>query len=158
MTAATRRARYRKAADRGRRVAAAHGQRETTVTIRVLTYSGTIGLAGVTLTSTADTVLDPSPKVARVGGAASFVGAGFVAASAGHLAADEYEIGPITPPFPGGGYSLAQLFPAGAAHKRVLVVLAGEHFDGAGEYFEPIEDPDSARAQHNTFRVRSVRP
>jgi hypothetical protein len=153
MTAASRRDRYRAAANRGRIVAQAHGQRETTVTVRVETYSGPVGMAGTTLVSTTDTLLVPSPKVRRAGGVASYFGGGAAAGAGGPLEADEYEIGPITPPFPGGGYSLAQLLPAGGATSRISVILAGEHF-GTGERFVPVEEPDPVHAQHNLFRVR----
>lgn len=144
----------RRAADAGRR-AAEPWVRPTIVTIVVETYSGPYGAVSSTLTSTSTTVLSPRPKVQAVGaqGPSAF-GGGYASASAGGLEATEYEIGPITLKYPGGGYTVDDLLPLGASNKNVYVILADGAYEGSGERFRV--DPGSlvaTRAYQVTFRV-----
>ena len=127
--------RFRRAANRGRIAAYRVAQRPTTVTIRVETYSGSVGANGVTLSSTSDTVLYPNPDVNPVGDLDSWYGGGSGATSGAKLRAPQYSVGPITSLFPGGGYADTTLAPTGGANKRVLVVLAGGDFPDAGESY-----------------------
>jgi hypothetical protein len=131
-----------RAADRGRRAAAAVGVRPFTVTVRIERYSGSIG-HGVTLQSTSSVVtLDPAPKVVQLGGEqAMFYGAGeLLAESTGESRVTVYRIGPITPAFTGGGYTMAQLLPVPADdHERAVVLLTGPGFAAGGEPFKVIE-------------------
>ena len=123
-----------------RAIPEAMGVRGTTVIVRVRTYSGAVGAQGTTLSSTTDTVLSPIPKVAQVSeGAPSYFGGGLFTDSTGRTLAAEYEIGPITSDFPGGGYTVAELAPASAVNKRVTLVLSGEEFASGGEEFEVVK-------------------
>lgn len=144
----------RRAADAGRK-AAEPWVRPTIVTIVVETWSGPYGAVGSTLVSTDSTVLTPRPKVQAVGdqGASAF-GGGYASTSAGGLVATEYEIGPVTLDYPGGGYTVRELLPLGAANKNVYVILADGAYEGSGERFKI--DPGSlvaTRAYQCTFRV-----
>ena len=85
---------------------------------------------------------------------ASAFGGGYASTSAGGLVATEYEIGPVTLDYPGGGYTVRELLPLGAANKNVYVILADGAYEGSGERFKI--DPGSlvaTRAYQCTFRV-----
>jgi hypothetical protein len=129
--------RFRRAADVGRRAVDSLGMRPTTVTIRVETWSAAYGTAGATLVSASETVLSPSPKVSRAASTPSYFGGGAASNSGASLSAESYVIGPITPAFSAGGYTIAQLAPTQVdTTMRVLVKLAGgNEFDDAGENF-----------------------
>ena len=100
---------FRSIADNVRRIPEQLGQRTTQVTVRIRTYSGAVAAHGTTLLSTADTVLDPRPKVVEVtDGQPSYFGGGSLALSDGTGRAGVYEIGPITQAFPGGGYTQSE--------------------------------------------------
>lgn len=148
---------FRAIADRVRAIPETLGQRPTTVTIRVRTYSGALGAQGTTLVSTTDTVLSPRPKVREVsGGSPSFFGGGTLALHNGELEAAVYEIGPITQAFPGGGYTQSDVVPAGAYTKRVTVVLEGDEFTAGGEEFT-IDQSDFTRPHRGMLRVIRTR-
>lgn len=137
--------RFRAAADVGRKAAARIGMRPVTVAIRVETWSAAYGTAGATLSSASTTTLDPSPKVSRAGEAPSYFGGGPATDAGASLSADSYVIGPITPTFAAGGYTLSQLAPTQTSPAlRVLVVLTGDEFATAGEKFT-ITDVDASR-------------
>jgi hypothetical protein len=136
----------RRAANYGRKAAEKVAQRQITVTIRVLTYSGVYGMSGVTLSSTTDVVLKPNPKVVKTSdGLSSVFGGGVASDAVGNLTADSYRIGPITPSFGGGGYSASDLVPTGATNKRVLVLLEGTEF-GSGELYQ-VDSAEFAKPQ-----------
>jgi hypothetical protein len=126
--------RFRRAANAGRRAAVSVGQRPTTVSITVRTYSSDVNVLGATLSmSTVSTIL-PAPKVAPAGdGPFSWYGGGNGTDAGGVARAGLYLVGPITPSFPGGGYDESDLAPAGAANKRITVTLAGGDFPASGE-------------------------
>ena len=146
----------RRAALYGRKVAQRYGQRPIAVTIRVQTYSGNVGAAGVTVSSTADTPIKPNPKVARLTeGAASYFGGGPAAAVSGRLSADQYRVGPITPPSSQGGSSVSQLLPTGATNKRVLVLLEGDEFVSGGELYQ-VTNAQLTGAQSYYLEVQRV--
>jgi len=131
---------FRAIADSVRRIPETLGVRATTVTIRVRAYSGPVGQQGVTLSSTTDTVLDPIPRVRQVSeGQRGYFGGGILSASTGALRVGEYEVGPITQDFPGGGYTPGELAPAGGVSKRVTVLLSGDEFASGGEEFEIVQ-------------------
>jgi hypothetical protein len=112
---ATARDAFRALADACRAIPETFGTRSTGVTVRVRTYSGAVGAQGTTLSSTVDAVLSPRPRVRQViEGTPSYFGGGIFTDSTGRVLAGEYEIGPITQEFPGGGYSPADLAPAAA--------------------------------------------
>jgi len=143
----------RRAANYGRKVADKVYQRPTTVTIRVITYSGNVGVVGVTEVSTANTTLVPSPKVVPLGqGLSSVFGNGAASQSAGRISADTYRIGPITPPHSSAGYSVSDLAPTGATTKRVLIFLEGDDF-GSGELYQ-ITTADFSKAQSYYLEVQ----
>lgn len=151
------RAQIRAAADVGRRAAESVGARSTLVTVRVRTYSGAVGLATSTVTATTDTALDPRPKVTQVReGRPSYFGGSILADSGGRLLAGEYEVGPITQDFPAGGYTPAELAPAGSSSRRVTVLLSGDEYQSGGEEFE-IVAMDATRPHRIMLQVGRVR-
>ena len=147
----------RRAADAGRR-AAEPWARPTTVTVTVELWSAAVGTTGATLTSTTSTVLSPRPKVVASGDAgASAFGGGFATTSAGGAVATEYDVGPITLAYPGGGYDVDDVLPVGDVTKEVYVVLAGGAFESTGEKFEVVPGSLTATRPHQfTFRVRRI--
>jgi hypothetical protein len=148
---------FRAIADAVRRVPETLGQRTTQVTLRVRTYSGPVGANGVTLVSTADTIVDPRPKVVQVTeGQRSYFGGGTVAASDGIALAGVYEIGPLTQDFPGGGYTQNDVVLAGVVTKRFTVLLEGDEFTAGGEEFM-VNDADFTRPQRGMLRVTRTR-
>jgi hypothetical protein len=144
----------RKAADAGRK-AAEPWVRPTIVTVVVETWSGPYGAVGSTLLSTQSTVLTPRPKVVAVGdqGASAF-GGGYASSSSGGLTATEYEIGPVTPSYPGGGYTVAELLPLGASNKNVYIILSDGAYESTGERFRVVPGSLVATPSYRTtFRV-----
>lgn len=148
---------FRQIADTVRRVPETLGQRPTRVTLRLRTYSGSVGAQGTTLVSTVDTVLDPRPKVVEVtDGQRSYFGGGTLAASNGTALAGVYEIGPITQLYPGGGYTQATLLAAASSNKRFTVLLEGDEFTSSGEEFE-VTASDFTRPQRGMLQVTRTR-
>lgn len=145
--------RFRAIADRARRIPERLGQRTTLVTLRVRTYSGPVNAYGVTLVSTADTVLDPRPKVREVtDGQRSYFGGGSLAASSGVALAGVYEIGPITQSYPGGGYTQGNVVVPASPTQRVTVLLEGDEFASGGEEFD-VTASDFTRPQRGMLQV-----
>lgn len=148
---------YRRIANAVRGIPEQFGTRNTLVTVRVRTYSGAVGAQGTTLTATADTVLSPIPKVTQVTeGRGSYFGGGIFTDSTGRVLAGEYEVGPITQEFPGGGYSPTDLAPAGGVSKRVTIILDGDEFQSGGEEFEIVK-LDATRPFRTMLLVTRVR-
>lgn len=146
----------RSAANRGRVAAESVGVRSTEVTIRTRSYTAPIGESTSTATAT-DVVLSPRPRVRQVSeGQRGYFGGGVLASSTGELRVGEYEIGPITQDFPGGGYSPTDLAPAGGVSTRITVVLSGEEFASGGEEFEIVQ-MDATRPFRTMLLVRRVR-
>lgn len=128
------RAAHRAAADRGRRAAEAVGARPTKVTVRVRTYTAPVGTSTATVSSTTNTPVDPRPRVRQLSQTeASFYGGGLLAAGTGRSVAAYYAVGPMTLDYAAGGYTVADLLPAGATTKRVTIVLEGDEFTSGGE-------------------------
>lgn len=147
---------FRAIADACRRIPETFGTRSTSVTIRVRAYTQPVGESGATVTTT-DTVLDPRPRVRQVSeGQRGYFGGGVLASSTGELRVGDYEVGPITQDFPGGGYAPTDLAPAGAVTKRVTVVLEGDEFTSGGEEFEVVQ-MDASRPFRTMLLVRRVR-
>ena len=148
---------FRAIADAVRRVPETLGQRTTNVTLRVRTYSGPVGAFGTTLVSTADTIVDPRPKVVQItDGQRSYFGGGSLAASDGVALAGVYEIGPLTQSFPGGGYTQNAVVIAGAVTQRFTVLLEGDEFSSGGEEFE-VTASDFTRPQRGMLQVTRTR-
>lgn len=153
---ATARDGWRALADACRRIPETFGTRSTSVTIRLRTYTAPVGESTATATTT-DTILDPRPRVRQVSeGQRGYFGGGVLASSTGELRVGDYEIGPITQEFPGGGYSPTDLAPAGGVTKRVTVLLQGDEFSSGGEEFEIIH-MDATRPFRTMLLVRRVR-
>lgn len=146
----------RAAANAGRRAAELAGVRATKVSIVIETWSGPLGMASSTLTSTATTVIDPRPKVTLAGEEPGYFGGGATNASSAALAADRYVIGPMTMPFPGGGYPLSTVGPTAGSATLVYVILEGENFTSGGERFEIVQT-DAVSALHSTITVQRTR-
>jgi hypothetical protein len=137
----------RAAANAGRTAAAAVDQRPTTVTIATVTYDASLNIAGAEATLTSALTLSPNPKVEPFAeGDPSWYGGNNGANAGALLRAGVYKVGPITPTFPGGGYSVADLAPDAAANKQVVVSLAGGAFPAAGETYR-IVGLDDAKPQ-----------
>lgn len=136
----------RRAAEYGRKAAAAAAQRPTTVTVVLETWDRPIGTAGAVLQSTQALVLSPAPKVEFVGDESSAFGGGIYSGPDGDLNAGRVRIGPITQSYAGGGYTPAQLGPDIAGpHQRTYLTLSGPGFVGAARYM--IEKLDASRPQ-----------
>lgn len=147
---------FRALADSVRAIPESMGTRGTSVTIRVRTYSAPVGESTAAATTT-DTVLSPRPRVSQVSeGQRGYFGGGVLASSTGELRVGDYEIGPITQAFPGGGYDPTTLAPAGGVSSRVTVVLAGDEFAAGGEEFEIVQ-MDATRPFRTMLLVRRVR-
>lgn len=147
---------FRRIASAVRGIPEQFGARNTLVTIRVRTYTGPVGGAGVTSTAV-DTVLSPIPRVNQVSeGRGGYFGGGILTDDQGRVLAGEYEIGPITQEFPGGGYAPTTLAPAGGVTKRVTVLLAGDEFQSGGEEFEILR-MDATRPFRTMLLVSRVR-
>lgn len=148
---------FRAIADAVRAIPEAIGTRGTEVTIRVRTYSGAVGAQGTTLTSTADTVISPRPKVLQVSeGIPSYFGGGLFTDSTGRTLAGEYEVGPITQPYDGGGYDIPDLAPSSSVSKRVTMLLEDGDFQPGGEEFEIVKI-DATRPFQIMMMVMRVR-
>lgn len=137
----TLRASLRRLADRGRAVAERLGARPVEVTVRVRVYSAAIGVHGAAVTSTTNTVLSPRPRVRvpRERDEDHGVIDGPYTDGTGRPLALRYEVGPITPPYVGGGYAPDALVPDDSPTRRVTVVLAGDGFPVGGEEFEVVK-------------------
>ena len=147
----------RAAANRGRIAAESVGVRPVLVSVRVRVYNGPVGASGTTLVSTTDTALNPRPKVRMVSeGRGGYFGGGLYTDSTGRVLAGEYEVGPITQDFPGGGYTPAELLPTGSVSRRVTLVLAGDGFQSGGEEFEAVK-MDASRPFRTMLLVVRVR-
>jgi len=146
---------YREAAYEGRQAAFDVGMRPNTVTIRVETWSG--GRIGEGRCSTADTVLVPSPRVNRISERATPYGDGIQDRSTGLPTAASYSVGPITPAFPGGGYTPDQLCPpiVPGVGQRNLVLIEGDEFGTAGTLCR-IVSMDASQPIHTTLLVEQV--
>lgn len=132
------------------------GTRTTKVTIRLRTYTAPIGESTATVTAS-DVVLSPVPKVTQISeGQRGYFGGGVLASATGELRVGDYEIGPITQEFPGGGYSPTDLAPAGGVTARPTVLLEGDEFSSGGEEFE-IVHMDATRPFRTMLLVRRVR-
>lgn len=153
---ATARDGWRALANACRAIPETFGTRSTSVTIRLRTYTAPVGESTATATTT-DTILDPRPRVRQVSeGQRGYFGGGVLASSTGELRVGDYEIGPITQEFHGGGYSPTDLAPAGGVTKRVTVLLQGDEFSSGGEEFEIIH-MDATRPFRTMLLVRRVR-
>lgn len=144
---------FRRIADSVRRIPETLGQRPTLVTIRQRTYSGAIAAHGTTLLSAVDTVLDPRPRVVQTtAGQRSYFGGGTLMSNDGIGLATQYEIGPITQSFPGGGYTQSEVVRPDSTVVRTTVLLEGDEFSEGGEEFE-ITDSDFTRPQRGMLQV-----
>ena len=153
---ATARDAWRALANACRAIPESFGTRSTKVTIRSRAYSAPIGESGVTVTTT-NTVLDPRPRVRQISeGQRGYFGGGVLASATGELRVGDYEIGPITQDFPGGGYSPTDLALAGGVTARPTVLLEGDEFSSGGEEFE-IVHMDATRPFRVMLLVRRVR-
>lgn len=94
------------------------GERTTSVTIRTRTYAG--GRRGSDGPKTdVDVVLTPAPKVREVSQRD-------ITGSAGRYTVGDVKVGPITPSYPTGGYTEAQLAPTSSSSGvEVFYVLEG---------------------------------
>lgn len=103
------------------------------VRLRVETWTAAIGTAGATAT-TVDVLMAPQPKVSKLSVQdAMVVMASLPAAQVARGQRGIYLIGPITPSYSTGGYTLAELYSSAQAsdQQRVLIMLAGDNDLGA---------------------------
>ena len=135
-------------ADRVRRVPVTLDERPTTVTIRTRTWGG--GRKGADGARTdVDVVLAPVPRVREVNQRD-------IASSAGRYTIGDIKVGPITPTFPGGGYTQSQLAPTATdSGTEVFYVLAG---NVAGEYARVDLTTDRSHSWFLTLRRRRTTP
>lgn len=134
---------YKRILRRGRTMVAnfgGGGLRPYTVTIKLETYSGSLG-EGVTLVSSSDLVLSPNPHVTLISRKpAEYHGTNQpIASSTGNPFISQYRIGRITP-FNGTiGYTRTQLLPVPAnTTQRAIVWMTGDDLMSGGEPFNVI--------------------
>lgn len=117
------------------------------VVVRVRVYTGAVNTDGSAVSTTTSTTLSPRPKVRKLSeGEGSYLGGGTLDASNGKLLADELEIGPITHDHTSGGYTLAELVPAGASNKRIDLLVGGVSYE--------VFDADDSRPFRITLKAR----
>jgi len=130
-----------------RTLGADFGVYDVDVVVRVRTYSGAVNADGSAVSSTTSTTLSPRPKVRKLSeGEGSYLGGGTLDASNGKLLANEIEVGPITPDHTSGGYTLAELVPAGAANKRIDLLVGGVAYE--------VFDADDSKPFRITLKAR----
>lgn len=138
---------FRRAADAGRKAAAAVAQRPVSVAVYFDTYSAAPDTAGATVLSSVPTTLSPNPHVVFAADAASVFGGGLRSGPNANLTAGQVRIGPITPAYAGGGYDPATLLPTPTdATQRVYLKLAGNGLAAGGEYYD-IDRVEAEKAQ-----------
>lgn len=126
------------------------GLRPFTVTVRVRTWSGS--RPGVGTKTDVDTVLTVAggtqhPKVKQIS-------AHDVVASGGLYTTADWRIGPMTPPFVGGGVTYGTIDPATTTTAReVGYKIEGGMFPSGGAWFERISDENDS-ALHSFVVVR----
>lgn len=143
--------------DEVRGLAGELGLRTITVTVRVRVYSAPPGVVGAAVTSTTSTTLTPTPRVrpARVQRDDEAVVDGPFTDSTGQPRLLRYEVGPITPAYPGGGYTVASLMPSDDLTRRVTIVLAGgQHGDGEEYSVVRVDDTKPFRVMLTVERTR----
>lgn len=135
-------------ADRVRRTPVALDERPTTVRIRTRTWAG--GRRGSDgPTTDTDVTLTPTPKVREVNQRD-------IAASAGRYILGDVKVGPITPTYPGGGYTMEQLAPTiTEGGIEIIYVLAG---GVEGEYARVDLATDRTHSWFLTLRRRRTTP
>lgn len=142
---------WRQIADTLRALPVAFGLRPTTVTVVTEQWSAAVGTYGAQLLTTTPVAITPTPKVAVTAWQPSAFGGGRASGSSADLLAASVTVGPITPPYPGGGFDATALDPAPAdPSQRVYLQLAGGAFDPAGEKFT-VTRKDGAKALHTTL-------
>ncbi len=131
-----------------RRVPVRLDERPTTVTIRTRTWAGGRRRADGGSTDV-DVVLTPTPKVREVT-------TRDIAASAGRYVLGDVKVGPITPTFPGGGYTQAQLAPPTTdSGVEIIYVLEGNE---NGEYTRVTLTSDRSHSWFLVLRRRRTTP
>jgi hypothetical protein len=128
----------RRSVDGGRAKLDALGLRLYTVTVRTVDWSESVNVAGAVASAPTDLVLDPRPRVRKLGpGDDSWLGGGLVTEAGGKATASEYEVGPIALPYDAGagGYSADDLLPAPSASRQVYWILEGPDLQAGGETF-----------------------
>ena len=133
-----------------RGIAGQLGFRPYEVYVRVTTFSGPrVGLGAATLSETRLLVGGQNPKVRAIRSKDTVAGTA-------EFSNDTWEIGPLTPSFPGGGYTPEAINPAGTATPATtLYVLKGPGLPAAGLLCQRTED-DVDRPLRAVIRVRST--
>ncbi len=136
--------------DKARRIAGKLGFRPYQVWVRISVYAGTRAAQGASsYTETRLLVGDQNPKVREV--KRKDIVAGSLA-----LVEAEYDIGPLTPQFPGGGVAFSTVDPVrGSSPMVVHYVLKGPGLPTAGLLCEKVADHVD-RPLRTVIRVRSI--
>ena len=146
-TPADRLDRYRRIANRVRRLPGEHGLRPYSVSIVVGTWSGSYVGRG-----TKTEVLEPITESGGYPPKVRFLNE--EQRALGQLNAGACDIGPITPDFTGGGTALTDLLPAVIAHKTVHVKLTGPAHPTGALY--TVKEVKTDRAIHWTLTCEPV--
>lgn len=137
--------------ERIRRIPGRFGLHKISVTVRVQTWSGQMvgeGTKTVVDTPLVDGAGYP-PNVKQLSTKETVL-------SGGVLGDRVYEIGPITPPFPGGGIADFIMNPRRTADStEVFYILEGEGLVDGGETFELMES-NFEPSFHSTIKVKKV--
>lgn len=135
--------------DQLRAIPGSLGFRPYQVWVRTTTYAGVRATSAATVTETRLLVGGQNPKVREVRRKD-------VAAGTSEFVSAEYEIGPLTPEFPGGGVSQSTLDPEKtSAAGTVLFVLKGPGLPTTGLLCQRVDD-SLDRPLRAMIRVRSI--
>jgi len=108
--------RYRRIADRVRRIPDQYGVRPFRVFLRLETWSG--GETGVGTATTVETEITPRPKVRHANPREIALGL---------CQGGDYVVGPFTPSYVGGGFPVSALSPTTTEGQTLSLVLRNEH-------------------------------
>lgn len=111
------------------------GLRPYRVYVQTKTFSRTMGIAAdATTVVTELTVADGKPPKVRQ------LSAKEVVSSGGTLGDAIYEVGPLTPPYSGGGVETSAITPDTGAKSQVLYILKGPGLATNGVYCDKVSD------------------
>ncbi len=153
-TSAARRDRYRRIAARARKIPGEHGLRPYTVAIVVGFWAQDfIGRGGKVESVEPITEQAGQPPMVRFLSEEALA----LSASTGNgngLQKGSCTVGPITPPYAGGGTALEELLPAVAAHQTVHVQLTGPAYPRGAKFL--VKEVKTDRALHWTLVCEPV--
>jgi hypothetical protein len=137
--------------DRARSIGAQLGLRQSDVLVRVIQWSGDVPGEGTkTVTDTPLLVNGRRPKVAQVSNRDAML-------SAGAYTNQDMRIGPLTPPFPGGGVAYGTLDPPVTLGTEVHFRITGPGVPAGGLWYKRVgSEADSALHVYLIVRTTGI--